>query len=218
MDQNFIFKVADRPTLQNLQEGARLFKKEAKFLKGVVDFKSIPEANKVEICFAGRSNVGKSSLLNALTNRKSLARTSNTPGRTQEINYFEVGDLLYLVDLPGYGYAYAPLVQVNKWQNFLKSYLAGRANLRRVFILIDSRRGVNVLDEKIMELLGETGVSFQVIVTKSDKSKHQYLIDTMPLTLKILSKYTTAYPEIIITSSQKKIGIDTLRSTIAKIV
>ena len=134
------------------QKGNLLFSREVNFLKGVVAIAGLPNDKRIEVCFAGRSNVGKSSLINALTFRKSLARSSNTPGRTQEINFFSLADTNYLVDLPGYGYAYAPVKKVEKWQKLLKDYLKGRVSLRRVFLLIDSRHGVKEIDEDVMYL------------------------------------------------------------------
>ncbi|MDD9923081.1 MAG: ribosome biogenesis GTP-binding protein YihA/YsxC, partial [Boseongicola sp.] len=151
-----------------LERGRKLFSGPVDFLKGVVAMDGLPAPDRLEVCFAGRSNVGKSSLINALTGRKSLARSSNTPGRTQEINFFTLGDENYLVDLPGYGFANAPVAVVEKWQRLLKNYLAGRANLRRAFVLIDSRHGVKKVDEEILSLLDSSAVTFQVVLTKAD--------------------------------------------------
>ncbi|MBC7478933.1 MAG: YihA family ribosome biogenesis GTP-binding protein, partial [Pseudorhodobacter sp.] len=143
---SMIFQLADQPSDGDCESGRLLFAGPVDFVKGVVAMSGLPPADRLEVCFAGRSNVGKSSLINALTNRKNLARASNTPGRTQEINFFALGETRYLVDLPGYGYAEAPLAIVAKWQALLKSYLSGRQNLRRVFVLIDSRHGVKDVD------------------------------------------------------------------------
>ena len=167
------------------------------------------------MCFAGRSNVGKSSLINALTGRKSLARASNTPGRTQEINYFTLGDHGYLVDLPGYGYARAPLPVVAKWQALLKSYLGGRPTLRRAFALIDSRHGVKEVDHEIMRLLDRAAVPFQVVLTKADKIGAGTLTATVAQVEDALQKHPAAYPELVVTSSEKGRGIATLRAIIA---
>ena len=162
------FPVADAPDAATAERGRLLFAGETEFLKGVVAMDGLPPADRLEVCFAGRSNVGKSSLINALTGRKALARASNTPGRTQEINFFTLGDSHYLVDLPGYGYAEAPLPVVQKWQRLLKAYLSGRQTLRRAFVLIDARHGVKAVDEEILTLLDQSAVTFQAVLTKAD--------------------------------------------------
>ncbi|MEN8837366.1 MAG: ribosome biogenesis GTP-binding protein YihA/YsxC, partial [Celeribacter marinus] len=159
------------PDAASLEKGRLLFAGETDFVKGVVAMDGMPPDDRIEVCFAGRSNVGKSSLINALTGRKALARASNTPGRTQEINFFTCGESHYLVDLPGYGYAKAPIKTVEKWQRLLKAYLSGRATLRRAFVLIDSRHGVKSVDEEIMTRLDKSAVTFQVVMTKADKVK-----------------------------------------------
>ena len=165
------FPLAPEPDGAAREAGRKLFTAGggAEFLKGVVAMEGMPPADRVEVCFAGRSNVGKSSLINALTGRKGLARTSNTPGRTQEINFFTLGDSHYLVDLPGYGFANAPVAVVQEWQALLRAYLSGRPTLRRAFVLIDSRHGVKPVDTEIMELLDRAAVPFQVVLTKADK-------------------------------------------------
>lgn len=188
---------------------------EVEFLKGVVAMDGLPPDDRVEVCFAGRSNVGKSSLINALTGRKGLARASNTPGRTQEINFFTIGADHFLVDLPGYGFANAPLDVVAKWQNLLKNYLAGRANLRRAFVLIDFRHGVKAVDEEIMKLLDRSALTFQVVLTKADKVKAQDHDKVLAQVRAALAKHPAAYPEIVLTSSEKGDGIPTLRAIIA---
>ena len=157
------FPIAAEPEPQTLETGRLLFAGETVFVKGVVAMDGLPPADRMEVCFAGRSNVGKSTLINALTGTKALARASNTPGRTQEINYFTAGDSHYLVDLPGYGYANAPLPVVEKWQRLLKQYLGGRQTLRRAFVLIDARHGVKKVDEEILSLLDSAAVTFQEI-------------------------------------------------------
>lgn len=208
------FGIAEKPDADALEAGRVLFAGQSDFLKGVVAMDGMPPADRLEVCFAGRSNVGKSSLINALTGRKGLARASNTPGRTQEINYFTLGHL-YLVDLPGYGFAKAPVPVVEKWQRLLKAYLAGRVTLRRVFLLIDSRHGAKAVDEEIMALLDSAAVTFQVVMTKTDKPKGNDLTKMIDATMKVLEKHPAAYPELILTSSEKGSGIDILRAEIA---
>lgn len=210
------FPLAQEPDEIAREAGRKLFAGETSFVKGVVAMSGLPPADLVEVCFAGRSNVGKSSLINALTGRKGLARASNTPGRTQEINYFTRGPL-YLVDLPGYGFANAPVAVVEKWQALMKAYLSGRPTLRRAFVLIDSRHGVKPVDAEIMKLLDRAAVTFQVVLTKSDKIKAQEHDKLLTQVRGALSKHPAAYPELILTSSEKGIGIPTLRSTIARL-
>ena len=211
------FPTAQISTELDRQKGNLLFSREVNFLKGVVDIIELPNDKRIEVCFAGRSNVGKSSLINALTFRKSLARSSNTPGRTQEINFFSLADTNYLVDLPGYGYAYAPVNKVEKWQKLLKDYLKGRVSLRRVFLLIDSRHGVKEIDEDVMSLLDKVAVTFQIVITKIDKPKKSELELSIEKTRKALVKHPAAFPEILLTSSTKMSGIETVRSAIANI-
>ena len=211
-----MFIIAEPPSDAEAETGRKLFAGQSEFLKGVVAMDGLPPADRLEVCFAGRSNVGKSTLINALTGRKALARTSNTPGRTQEINFFTLSDI-YLVDLPGYGYAKAPVAIVQKWQRLLKAYLQGRATLRRVFLLIDSRHGAKAVDEEIMALLDTAAVTFQVILTKVDKPKGNDIDEAVERLKLVLAKHPAAYPEIILTSSAKSFGLDTLRATIAAI-
>ncbi|MBE1295069.1 ribosome biogenesis GTP-binding protein YihA/YsxC [Phycobacter azelaicus] len=211
------FPLAEAPDEATAEKGRKLFAGQSEFLKGVVAMSGLPEADRAEVCFAGRSNVGKSSLINALTGTKGLARASNTPGRTQEINYFTQGPDLYLVDLPGYGYANAPLAVVEKWQKLLKRYLSGRQTLRRAFVLIDSRHGIKKVDEEIMALLDSAAVTFQCVMTKADKVKAKDLDKVMDQVRDALSKHPAAYPEIVLTSSEKGDGVATLRAIIAGI-
>ncbi|KIC28312.1 ribosome biogenesis GTP-binding protein YihA/YsxC [Leisingera sp. ANG-M6] len=209
------FSLAEAPDEISAEKGRKLFAGETEFLKGVVAMNGLPDADRVEVCFAGRSNVGKSSLINALTGTKGIARASNTPGRTQEINFFTQGPELYLVDLPGYGYANAPLKVVEQWQKLLKRYLSGRQNLRRAFVLIDSRHGVKAVDDEIMKLLDSSAVTFQCVMTKADKVKEKDRAKVLEQVKGALAKHPAAYPEIVLTSSEKGDGIATLRSIIA---
>lgn len=209
------YPVADIPDAALVEQGRKLFAGDVTFLKGVVALDGLPEERGMEVCFAGRSNVGKSSLINALTGRKALARASNTPGRTQEINYFTLGASRYLVDLPGYGFAKAPPEKVAKWQRLLKAYLAGRAGLRRAFVLIDARHGIKPVDAEILALLSSSAVTFQVVMTKIDKLKKGDLDRVLDQVRGQLSTYPAAFPELVTTSSETGLGIPTLRAIIA---
>jgi GTP-binding protein len=211
------FPFAPEPTTEEREAGRLLFTGPIDFLKGVVAMDGMPPPDRLEVCFAGRSNVGKSSLINALTGRKNLARASNTPGRTQEINYFTAGDSRYLVDLPGYGFAEAPKAIVEKWQRLLKAYLAGRQTLRRAFVLIDTRHGIKAVDEEILTLLDRSAVTFQVVLTKADKVKTSDHAAIVAQVRAALQKHPAAYPEIVMTSSEKGDGIETLRAIIASL-
>jgi GTP-binding protein len=212
------FPEATPPNATIAEKGRMLFAGGTDFLKGVVAMSGLPPADRLEVCFAGRSNVGKSSLINAVTGRKALARASNTPGRTQEINFFTASDSHYLVDLPGYGYANAPLKVVEKWQRLLKQYLSGRQSLRRAFVLIDMRHGVKSVDEEIMSLLDSAAVPFQCVMTKTDKIKDIDQEKTLKQVRQALGKHPAAFPEIVLTSSEKGDGIVTLRAIIATLI
>ncbi|MAU41052.1 MAG: YihA family ribosome biogenesis GTP-binding protein [Kordiimonas sp.] len=204
-----------------LEKGRLLFAQNCDFLKGVVALEGLPSADRVEVAFAGRSNVGKSSLINALTRRKSLARTSNTPGRTQELNFFTLGDPqalgLYLVDLPGYGYAKVSRSLVEQWTALLKAYLRGRATLRRVLIMIDARHGIKQSDLDIMAMLDEAAVSYQIILTKADKLKLSEKKQIVTRVKEDIRKRVAAHPDVILTSAVKGDGIDEVRAIVAEL-
>lgn len=212
------FTPAEEPDAEAVETGRKLFAGPCDFVKGVVAMDGLPPANRLEVCFAGRSNVGKSSLINALTGRKALARASNTPGRTQEINFFALGARHYLVDLPGYGFAKAPVAVVARWQSLLKAYLAGRASLRRAFVLIDARHGPKAVDDEILKLLDRSAVTFQVVLTKADKIGPAARARVLEQTAQALARHPAAYPEIVLTASETGEGIPTLRAIIAGIV
>lgn len=209
------FPLAAPPSPEAEEAGRRLLTGQVEFVKGVVAMEGMPPANRPEVCFAGRSNVGKSSLINALTGRRAIARTSNTPGRTQEINFFTVGESHYLVDLPGYGFAKAPIPVVEKWQRLLRAYLAGRPTLRRAFVLIDARHGVKPPDAEIMSLLDRAAVTFQVVLTKADKVKPADIDAMLDGVRAALAGHPAAFPEMVLTSSETGAGVSTLRALIA---
>ncbi|MEL6316493.1 MAG: ribosome biogenesis GTP-binding protein YihA/YsxC [Pseudomonadota bacterium] len=203
---------------ETLEAGRLLFARGADFVLGVAGLAQLPAADRLEICFAGRSNVGKSTLINAVTGRRALARTSNTPGRTQQLNFFNIDDRLYLVDLPGYGYAEAPKAVVQTWTRLLTAYLAGRAPLRRAYLLIDGRHGPKAADEEIMTLLDRAAVSFQAVLTKADKPKAADLSRAVAATQAALARHPAAYPEIRVTSGETGAGVPELRAAIATLL
>ena len=200
----------------DLKQAKIFFKQEACFIMGVAKLQQLPADKLPEIAFAGRSNVGKSSLLNATLNRRALARTSNTPGRTQEMNFFEIGDQLNIVDLPGYGYAKVSKTLVKDWTRMLKLYLQGRRSLQMACLLVDARHGVKANDKEMMTMLDEAAVSYQVVLTKADKLVKADRPKIIEKTHKILGEHPAAYPLPILTSSEDKTGIDLLRARVAR--
>jgi GTP-binding protein len=206
-------------TRQEIETGRRLFAGEWRFVAAAGTPASLPPMRGVEIAFAGRSNVGKSSLINALTGQKSLARVSVTPGRTRELNFFTLGkdDAFYLVDMPGYGYARAPKAEVKGWTRLIQDYLKGRRELKRVFLLIDARHGLKVSDREIMTLMDEAAVSYQGVLTKADKPKAGDLAAIESKVGTELAKHPAAYPQLIATSARNGAGLPELRAAIASL-
>jgi ribosome biogenesis GTP-binding protein YsxC/EngB len=210
-----LFPVAPDPDPEAEEAGRRLFAGPVDFVKGVTRLEDLPPPDRAEVCFAGRSNVGKSSLINALTGRRSLARASNTPGRTQEVNFFALGASRYLVDLPGYGFAEAPKAVVARWQALLRAYLQGRASLRRAFVLVDARHGVKPVDAEILTLLDRAAVTFQVVLTKADKIGPAARARVLDQVRAALQPHVAAHPELVVTSSETGEGIAGLRAIVA---
>ena len=207
---------ADGAEAQAEAEAARrLFAGPADFMLGVTTIAALPPPDLAEVAFAGRSNVGKSSLLNALVGRKALARTSNTPGRTRELNFFQLGDALRLVDLPGYGYARASRSEVDRWTGLTMDYLRGRAVLRRVCVLIDARHGLKPVDADTMDTLDTAAVPYQLVLTKADKVKPTAAEATARTVADAVAKRPAAHPEVLTTSAQRGEGIATLRTRLA---
>lgn len=208
----------DTPSFSDdqIEAGRLLFSGSAEFVMGVVDLAGLPPADRLEVCFAGRSNVGKSSLINALTGRAKLARASTEPGRTRELNYFDIGEgRLFLVDLPGFGYAQVSKTQVAAWTKLIRAYLRGRPSLRRVFLLVDSRRGLMDTDTEIMDLLDGAAVNYQIILTKVDKVPKPEVEKTAAAVSAKLKKRGAAHPVVLQTSSERGWGIAELRAEIA---
>ena len=203
-------------TAELAEEAARLFSGRVEFLLSAPQLKFLPEPDVPEIAFCGRSNVGKSSLLNALTGRRSIARTSVTPGRTQELNFFEVGEptQFRLVDMPGYGFAKAPVKVVEKWKQLVRTYLRGRAVLKRTLVLIDSRHGIKPVDAEMMTMLDEAAASYRLVLTKADKIKASELAATLAGVEAEARKHPAAFPQIHVTSSEKGMGIPELRAAV----
>lgn len=200
-----------------IEAGRLLFAREATFLRGVEQLDQLPPFGLPEVAFAGRSNVGKSSLINALTGRNTLARTSNTPGRTQQLNFFDLGHRLILVDMPGYGFAQAPKGMVDNWTRLVNGFLAGRPVLRRCVLLIDSRHGPKDSDRDMMRMLTKAAVVFQVVLTKADKLKAAELAAVADRTREEMAKHTASHPTLVVTSSEKGLGIPELRAELSQL-
>jgi len=198
-----------------IEAGRLLFAGPIAFELGVVSMDGLPDSELPEVAFAGRSNVGKSSLVNALTGRLKLARASTEPGRTRELNFFRMGDRMRLVDLPGYGYAKAGRADIERWTRLTRDYLRGRPSLKRVILLIDSRHGVKPHDKDVMDALDTSAVNYQVVLTKSDKVKPTELEELAAATRALIAKRQAAHPEVIATSSETGLGIEQLRAEIA---
>jgi GTP-binding protein len=204
---------------EDLAAGERLVLRPWHFIKGVVALDGLPDDGWTEVAFAGRSNVGKSSLINAMVRHGGLARTSNTPGRTQELNFFApYEDHLYLVDMPGYGFAKAPKEKVATWTSLIRAYLSGRPTLRRVFVLIDSRHGIKPPDREILKMLDVTAVPYQIVLTKADKINEPSLDQMRIATEKAIAPHPAAFPVVLATSSEKGTGMEELRATIAALL
>ena len=201
-----------------IEQGRHLFSQPCKFFHGTDTLQNLPQASLPEVAFVGRSNVGKSSLINAITGRKSLARTSNTPGRTQQLNFFNLGDKIIIVDLPGYGYAKVSKIQVAKWTNTMKAFLRGRVPLRRMCLLIDARRGLKDVDREMMDLMDSAAVVYQLVFTKVDKTSQNELRHNITTTKQELKKRPAAFPVLIQTSAQAKTGLKELRASLAELV
>jgi GTP-binding protein len=205
-------------TRAEIEAGRALFAADWQFAAAAGTVERLPPMKGLEIAFAGRSNVGKSSLINALTGRKALARTSNTPGRTQELIFFAAPSALQLVDMPGYGYAEAPKGKVKEWTALIHAYLSGRANLARVYVLVDARHGLKAADDIVFKTLDEAAVSYQVVLTKSDQAKPAELERRIAETAAAIAKRPAAYPEILVTSAREGTGMPELRATIVRVV
>ncbi len=201
---------------QRVEVGRRLFAGACTFVRGCVRLDDLPVPDRAEVAFVGRSNVGKSSLVNGLTGRRALAKVSNTPGRTQQLNYFDLGGLMYLVDLPGYGFAKAPKSAVETWTRLMKSFLRGRVPLRRVYLLIDSRHGIKPVDQDMLGMLTAAGVSSLLVLTKADKIKAEAATAVLDATQRGIKRYAAVHPEPLLTSSETGVGIELLRADVAR--
>jgi GTP-binding protein len=205
-------------TAEESETGRKLFAAEWQFLSAAASFESLPPMEGIEIAFAGRSNVGKSSLINALTNRNALARTSHTPGRTQELIFFAGAGPLTLVDMPGYGYAAASKAKIAAWTKLIRAYLRGRANLARVYVLVDGRHGLKTADADVLDLLDEAAVSYEIVLTKADEVKRDALAATIDGVMTAIRKRSAAYPDVLATSSRTGAGVGELRAAVVRLL
>lgn len=201
-------------TSEQKKGAEKLFRAPCTFVAGCTTVENLLPEVMPEVAFVGRSNVGKSSLLNSLVNHKNLARVSNTPGRTQEINFFNLNDQIYLVDLPGYGYAEAPQKKIKIWNDLMRNYLKGRSTLRRVYVLVDARHGIKIVDQEMFEMLNNAAISYQVVLTKVDKISSGELEKITEKTKGRISRLPAAHPDLLVTSSAKTTGIDDLKTEI----